>query len=92
MKDMTPRHLLNFFLTIEEQAHYAQVTPGTYKNNDYTRAGKRYTRRALTFLIRELESEAQDAQGPNKDFYLAAVRRAKQFISDLREPPAHSPG
>jgi hypothetical protein len=92
MKEITPRQLLNLFLTVEEQAQYAGVTPGTYKNATYGPAYKRYMRRALIQLIKDLESEAQDTQRDNKDFYLAAVRRAKQFLIDLRQPSPHSTG
>ena len=89
MKPNTLRHFTQQFLTTEEQAHYAGVTTGTYKNAPQNKV---YNRRVLIQLIKDLEHETAASDGADKEYYRAAAQRAKAFLSELRNTPRHSTG
>lgn len=85
MKTLTLTHFITCFYSTEEQAQIAGVTRGTYCNATSGNAYKRYRRRVLYILIKDLaHEEASDPR--NADYYQAAIRQSKRFIDGLREP------
>ena len=91
MKTLTLTHFITCFYTTEEQAQIAGVTRGTYCNAYTGPAHKRYRRRVLFTLIKDLaHEEASDPR--NADYYKAAIRQSQRFIDELRKPAAGSAG
>lgn len=85
MKQLTPKHLATCFYTMEEQAQYAGVSKGTYCNATQGPAYKRYMRRVLFTLIKDLAHEA--ASDPrNASYYRGASETASKFIASFRQP------